>query len=86
MPIYAYKCDSCGRSSDVLVRNGHEPQTCDDIDGACVGGLTRLLSAPYVAKGGVRGPSMSSAASMSASDPSSCGHCGQVPGSCGSDN
>ncbi len=78
MPIYAYRC-ACGKTADVLVR-GLEPTSCDDVPelaGRCEspGKLTRLLSAPYVAKSG-------STSTPSASEAPSCGHCGMAPGSC----
>jgi len=82
MPIFGYRCE-CGRTADVLVRNGREPATCDDIaelSGLCKapGAVARQLSAPYVA-------TSASSGQRSAPDPS-CGHCGKIPGSCGSDN
>jgi putative FmdB family regulatory protein len=84
MPIYAYRCGSCGRTADVLVRNGREPTSCDDVAelaGCCAtpGPLVKLLSAPYVASSSGSGGSMDAAPPM-------CGHCGNAPGSCMSDN
>ena len=81
MPIYAYRC-ACGKTADVLVR-GREPQTCDDVPelaGLCAepGALARMITAPYVGKGGAgggRAPAVEPGAT--------CGHCGNVPGSCG---
>lgn len=83
MPIYAYRC-ACGKTADVLVR-GREPQSCDDVpelSGSCLsesssgpGALSRMITAPYVGRGG----------SISESGPAageSCGHCGNTPSSC----
>ncbi|MES2640568.1 MAG: hypothetical protein V4850_13830 [Myxococcota bacterium] len=83
MPIYAYRC-ACGKTADVLVR-GLEPQSCDDVPelsgatGICAspGTLSRMVTAPYVGKGGSTG---GGGASPSAGE--SCGHCGNAPNSC----
>jgi len=78
MPIYAYRC-ACGKTADVLVR-GREPSSCDDVpelSGLCAeaGALSRVVTAPYIGKGGTT--SRSTPASGE-----SCGHCGNAPGSC----
>jgi hypothetical protein len=80
MPIYAYRC-ACGKTADVLVR-GREPSTCDDVpelSGLCAdaGALSRVVTAPYIGKGGGGGSGRATPASGE-----SCGHCGSVPGSC----
>ena len=80
MPIQSYRC-ACGKQADVLVRSsGRPPATCDEAVefGFCSepGALTRQVSAAYVSSGGL---------GKSAPDPT-CGHCGQVPGSCGTDD
>lgn len=82
MPIYAYRC-ACGKTADVLVR-GREPRSCDDVPelsgptGICAtpGTLSRMVTAPYVGKGGSGG----GGATPSAGE--SCGHCGNAPNSC----
>lgn len=84
MPIYAYQCPSCGKSADVLVR-GSEPTSTDDVPElfACCdqsGPLVKLLSAPYVGRGGA------TSVSSRAAEPATCGSCGMAPGSCGMDN
>ena len=83
MPIYAYRC-SCGKTADVLVR-GREPQTCDDVaelSGFCAeaGALSRMITAPYIGKGGATRSGGAGAPTPSAGE--SCGHCGNTPGSC----
>lgn len=85
MPVYEYQCE-CGKRMDVLVR-GTEPTSCADANEAsdwCMrgGALSRQLSAPYVGKGSA-GPAYNS--STGAPAEASCGHCGEVPGSCASD-
>jgi hypothetical protein len=79
MPIQTFRC-ACGKTADVLVRSsGRAPATCDEAAefGFCDApqSLTRQITAPFVASGG---------APRSAPDPT-CGHCGQVPGSCADD-
>lgn len=81
MPVHTFRC-ACGKQADVLVRPGRRPpSTCDEVGefGFCAapGALTQALSAPFIASGAT-GP-------KSAPD-STCGHCGQVPGSCQTDN
>jgi predicted nucleic acid-binding Zn ribbon protein len=87
MPIFEYRCE-CGKNMDVLVRGGREPTTCTDAGEASdwcsrEGKVAKQLSAPHVARSG--GGPMYDLSSGSQVDAGSCGHCGQVPGSCASD-
>lgn len=84
MPMYEYRCE-CGKTMDVLVRNGREPGSCLDAEsesGWCNrgGALTRMLSAPAIAKGGKSMYDLSTGQRVDAS--AECGHCGSTPGSC----
>lgn len=40
MPIYEYRCQSCAKELEVLVRNGKEPEECPE----CQGKLARKMS------------------------------------------
>lgn len=77
MPVYGYRCE-CGKTVDVLVRSGREPQLCDEVNErgficeAGGGRLSRQLSAPYVGTGTKGG----------AAEADPCSHCGSTPGSC----
>jgi putative FmdB family regulatory protein len=45
MPLYEYRCQSCGRTREALQKMGDPPlKTCED----CGGELKRLVSAPAV--------------------------------------
>ncbi len=46
MPIYEYRCEACGKETEVLVRGGKEPTTCEGVVEACQskGKLRRLIS------------------------------------------
>lgn len=88
MPVYEYRCE-CGKTMDVLVRGGAEPTTCADAmeasDWCGRGGrLARQISAPYVASAAAWGFRSDTGEAVRAD--TSCGHCGSVPGSCGSDD
>jgi len=77
MPIYEYRCE-CGKTLDVLVRGGREPQSCDEsrdrsLDCAGNGRLSRMLSAAAVGRSG---------GGSKTSEPALCGACGSIPGSC----
>lgn len=41
MPIYEYHCEKCTKTSEVLVKNAHEPAVCPHCGSKR---LTRLLS------------------------------------------
>ncbi|MBI5474408.1 MAG: zinc ribbon domain-containing protein [Ignavibacteriae bacterium] len=76
MPIYDYRCDSCGSTYDVFhkVREVEDDIICPSCNSAK---HTRLLSAPNVSMG-----SSSSSSSMDFSAPS-CESGGCCGGSCG---
>lgn len=40
MPIYEYRCQSCGHEMEALVRSGKEPEACPE----CQGALARKIS------------------------------------------
>ncbi len=41
MPIYEYRCQSCGHELEALVRSGKEPETCPSCE---TGNLSRKIS------------------------------------------
>jgi putative FmdB family regulatory protein len=43
MPLYEYKCDSCGKTFEVIQKFSDEPLT---VHAECGGPVQRLLSAP----------------------------------------
>ena len=43
MPLYEYKCDSCGKTFEVIQKFADEPLT---VHSECGGKVERLLSAP----------------------------------------
>jgi putative FmdB family regulatory protein len=45
MPIYEYRCRSCGQKSEVLVRAGGPSASCPSCGSPL---LEKLFSAPYV--------------------------------------
>ncbi len=47
MPIYEYRCTSCGESTDVLVHVGETVAICPSCGSPL---LEKLVSAPYVMK------------------------------------
>ncbi len=89
MPIFEYRCE-CGRRMDVLVRGGREPCNCEEAGEAsdwCMkaGKLTKAVTAAHVgsaARDTGRSYDSGSGKDVSDSPGGSCGHCGQVPGSC----
>ena len=80
MPLYEYKCDTCGEVFEVMQKFSDEPVT---VHAKCGGPVQRLLSAPalqfkgtgwYVtdyAKGGNGGSKKTDKESKSGSDPKS---------------
>jgi putative FmdB family regulatory protein len=49
VPIYEFRCQSCGERVELLVRSGKEdPAVCPSCGGVT---LERLFSAPYVMRG-----------------------------------
>ncbi len=69
MPIYEYRCEKCGATSEVLVLGKEETAACTECGSA---DLVKLMSAANV---GVGSPSFS---------PPETGGCCGSPGSCGS--
>ncbi len=54
MPIYEYRCKSCGKQVEILVRSGaNASPVCPNCGSTR---LDRLLSAPYVMTHGNRPP------------------------------
>jgi putative FmdB family regulatory protein len=54
MPIYEYRCQTCGQRVEILVRSGMSaPPACPDCGSTL---LERLLSAPYFIGGEKRAP------------------------------
>jgi putative FmdB family regulatory protein len=49
MPIYEYRCSSCGVQVEVLVRTGGEPPTCPYCGTAL---REKLLSVPFISTRG----------------------------------
>jgi putative FmdB family regulatory protein len=48
MPIYDFKCEDCGRVSEILVRSAESPDIrCPDCGG---GNLEKLISSSYLMK------------------------------------
>jgi putative FmdB family regulatory protein len=77
MPIYEYVCESCGETTEVLVRVSQPaPEVCPSGDG---GHLHRVLSAHNAPSGGAGGGESYGACGMNAAG--DCGRCGD-PGSC----
>ncbi len=77
MPIYEYRCESCGHELEALVRSGKEPAACPE----CQGSLARKISRAgiifkgsgfYVndSRGSSSGGSSSASKSSSSSDSS----------------
>ena len=48
MPIYEYRCETCGEQVEVLVRSESTPLTCPNCGSSR---LEKLLSVPYVMSG-----------------------------------
>lgn len=72
MPIYEYKCDTCGSISEFIVFGSEEGLACKSCKGT---DLTKLMSAHNTKGSGDSGP-MDFGAGMG-------GCCGSGPGSCG---
>ena len=54
MPIYDYRCNQCGKISEILVRNSHEEGIrCPVCDSQSV---ERIISASYIVKTETRAP------------------------------
>lgn len=73
MPIYEYRCKTCGELNEFLVLKKDEALTCKKCSGQ---DLVKLMSAPNIS-------AANSQASQAYSESSSDGCCG-TPGSCGS--
>ena len=86
MPIYEYRCD-CGEVIEALVRGGREPQDAMDAGHYCdsPGKLVKLISAHNVGSGGGTAYRTDTGSAVSTPSESSCGHCGNTPGSCSYD-
>lgn len=55
MPIYEYRCQTCGRRLELLQgvgRQSPEPPQCPHCGGTA---LTRVMSAPFVPRTGAKG-------------------------------
>ncbi|MCX6583457.1 MAG: zinc ribbon domain-containing protein [Candidatus Aminicenantes bacterium] len=55
MPIYEYKCNRCGETSEILLKRTNAAVVCPQCDS---GDLTKLISAPGAVK--VKGSSSAS--------------------------
>ncbi|MDE2362592.1 MAG: zinc ribbon domain-containing protein [Hyphomicrobiales bacterium] len=69
MPLYAYRCDDCGKQFETLVRSGETPE-CPVCQSAHLARQLSLIAKP--ASGGEAG------AEMAACD--GAGGCGMCPG------
>jgi len=71
MPLFEYKCKSCGKTSEILVRSGSDRPECD-----CGSqDLEKLFSAFAVSEGG-GAPSCESGSCSLPSSPCASGMCG----------
>ena len=77
MPLYEYKCQSCGKTFEVIQKFSDEPLT---VHADCGGAVERLISSPalqfkgsgwYVTDYGKSGSSPASSSSSKSSDSSS---------------
>ncbi len=73
MPIYEYRCGTCGETSEFLVFGNEEGLKCKKCDGQ---DLKKLMSAPNISNSG--GPSFHEHSGGCCGTPNSCGN----PGSC----
>jgi putative FmdB family regulatory protein len=77
MPIYEYKCDDCGKVSEILVRNTQSPvnASCSQCKSANV---NRKISAPgaVMTKGAGSMPEMPP---MACPNQGQCGNAGSCP-------
>jgi putative FmdB family regulatory protein len=79
MPIYEYRCDSCGQVSELLMLGKDESPACQGCGSA---DLTKLMSAHNTVIGSSSAPQMADCSSCGSQDgcgaPGMCG----APGSC----
>jgi|GEM_PF-122897 len=72
MPIYEYKCNVCGETSELLIKNtknqtGLECSHCSSSD------LSRLISAPGVLKSKTSGSTMANVPPINCPNQGTCG-------------
>jgi putative FmdB family regulatory protein len=84
MPIYEYTCDSCGTTSEILVRgsNGDQPKcpSCGSPE------LRKLFSSSYLIKMGHSCSAQAPCGGMPESCETSCGECHEGMGGCAHHN
>lgn len=92
MPIYEYQCMDCGKVIEAMQKMSDPPLTVCGEDCAVArmgeGRVSKLVSAANLGRGLISTRVISdtgASAPMTAREAASCGHCGQAPGSCGSD-
>jgi len=84
MPVFEYKCKSCGTVSDILVGVTAEEPEVACVECGCTD-LVKLLSSFSVGGGGSRFPIASSRSESQASACSCGGACACGGGGCGAD-
>ncbi|RUL83668.1 FmdB family zinc ribbon protein [Tautonia sociabilis] len=81
MPLYEYRCDSCGRDFEALVRGSSDRPTCPSCGAQA---LTKQFSVPAAARAGSSpGPSLPVCDSPASGG---CGAMGCGGGFCAMDN